>query len=60
MVLVKKKTDFEQNQQTTNYHAKLPSRQSGNEPGPDIFVLYDFLVTVKAAPHECVIRTGQP
>ena len=23
-------------------------------------VLYDFLVTVKAAPHECVIRTGQP
>ena len=23
-------------------------------------VLYDFLITVKAAPHECVIRTGQP
>ena len=23
-------------------------------------VLYDFLVTVKAAPHKCVIRTGQP
>ena len=23
-------------------------------------VLYDFLVTVKTAPHECVIRTGQP
>ena len=23
-------------------------------------ILYDFLVTVKAAPHECVIRTGQP
>ena len=23
-------------------------------------VLYDFLVTVKAAPHECVMRTGQP
>ena len=23
-------------------------------------VSYDFLVTVKAAPHECVIRTGQP
>ena len=23
-------------------------------------VLYDFLGTVKAAPHECVIRTGQP
>ena len=21
---------------------------------------YDFLITVKAAPHECVIRTGQP
>ena len=21
---------------------------------------YDFLVTVKGAPHECVIRTGQP
>ena len=25
-----------------------------------IHVLYDFLVTVKAAPHECVIRTSQP
>ena len=23
-------------------------------------VLYDFLVTVKSVPHECVIRTGQP
>ena len=23
-------------------------------------ILYDFLGTVKAAPHECVIRTGQP
>ena len=23
-------------------------------------ILLDFLVTVKAAPHECVIRTGQP
>ena len=23
-------------------------------------VLYDFLVTVKAASHECIIRTGQP
>ena len=23
-------------------------------------VLYDFLITVKAAPHECVVRTGQP
>ena len=25
-----------------------------------LIVLYDFLVAVKAAPHECVIRTGQP
>ena len=23
-------------------------------------ILYDFLVTIKAAPHECVIRTGLP
>ena len=23
-------------------------------------ILIDFLFTVKAAPHECVIRTGQP
>ena len=23
-------------------------------------VLYDFLGTVKAAPHKCVIRTSQP
>ena len=28
--------------------------------GIHITVLYDFLVTVKAAPHERVIRTGQP
>ena len=26
----------------------------------DIHVSYNFLVTVKAAPHECVIRTGLP
>ena len=26
----------------------------------EIYVLYDFLVTVKVAPHECAIRTGQP
>ena len=25
-----------------------------------LHVLLDFLVTVKAAPNECVIRTGQP
>ena len=25
-----------------------------------LLILYDFLVTVKAAPHECVIRTDQP
>ena len=25
-----------------------------------IEVLFDFSPTVKAAPHECVIRTGQP
>ena len=28
--------------------------------GGPLSVLLDFLVTVKAAPHECVIRTGQP
>ena len=26
----------------------------------DIFIFFDFSVTVKAAPHECIIRTGQP
>ena len=25
----------------------------------DIMVLYDILVTVKVAPHECAIRIGQ-
>ena len=24
------------------------------------YVFFDFSLTVKAAPHECVIRTGQP
>ena len=28
--------------------------------GVETHVLYDFLVTVKAAPHENVIRTDQP
>ena len=23
-------------------------------------ILFDFSLTVKVAPHECVIRTGQP
>ena len=27
--------------------------------GKSIRILYDVLVTIKAAPHECVIRTGQ-
>ena len=26
----------------------------------NLMVLLDFSLTVKAAPHECVIRTGQP
>ena len=25
-----------------------------------ITIFFDFSLTVKAAPHECVIRTGQP
>ena len=25
-----------------------------------VFILLDFSLTVKAAPHECVIRTSQP
>ena len=27
---------------------------------PEFIVLFDFSLTVKAAPHEWVIRTGQP
>ena len=30
------------------------------ESAVDVHVLYDFLGTVKVAPHECIIRTGQP
>ena len=26
----------------------------------DLKVFFDFSLTVKVAPHECVIRTGQP
>ena len=25
-----------------------------------LYLFFDFSLTVKAAPHECVIRTGQP
>ena len=27
---------------------------------PDLCILLDFSLTVKAAPHECEIRTSQP
>ena len=33
---------------------------TGPLPKNEVLLLYDFSVTVKAAPHECVIRTGQP
>ena len=36
----------------------------GNGPNPDSpilsYIFFDFSLTVKAEPHECVIRTGQP
>ena len=39
----------------------LPGMNIANLQGlQNMQVLYDFLVTVKVAPHECVIRTGQP
>ena len=31
-----------------------------NEPINRLYVFFDFSTTVKAAPHERVIRTGQP
>ena len=31
-----------------------------NTLGMDNYILLDFTCSVKAAPHECVIRTGQP
>ena len=31
-----------------------------NRRQSDYVSFYDFSLTVKAAPHECVIRTGQP
>ena len=34
--------------------------QEDNKSKTTRCILLDFLVTVKAAPHECVIRTGQP
>ena len=33
---------------------------SANFAQVSYFVLFEFFVTVKAAPHECVIRTGKP
>ena len=34
-------------------------RQGSNEPIIENLILYDFSLTVKAAPYECVIRTGR-
>ena len=53
----------------SSYRAEQPRKQSAFPDSillfkglmnSDFNVLLDFLVTVKAAPHECVIRTGQP
>ena len=43
--------------QTIIEHNKGVIRANGRY---NTFVLLDFSLTVKAAPHECVIRTGQP
>ena len=37
-----------------------PNGDTETLKGYNLRVLLDFLVTVKAASHECVIRTGQP
>ena len=42
------------------YHAEYVSSDTHNVILNDPFIPYDVLVTVKAAPHEGVIRTGQP
>ena len=50
---------------------RLGRRRRSLPPAPEVVtppgksclytrISYDFLVTVKAAPHECVIRTGLP
>ena len=39
---------------------EIPDCQNINSTIMNINVLYEFLVTVKAAPYECVIWTGQP
>ena len=44
-----------------NAHIDISTKTTGLNLGLSLnLVLYDFLGTVKAAPHECVIRTGQP
>ena len=41
--------------------SQIARRSHGAYQDDDLYkqVLYDFLDTVKAAPHECEIRTGQ-
>ena len=41
--------------QYDNWKGHVGSAGSGNKE-----VFFNFSLTVKAAPHECVIRTGQP
>ena len=38
----------------------LPSSDVDGVVKLPLYVLLDFLLTVKAAPHECVIETSQP
>ena len=42
---------------SSEHHTILPCKP--RYENFDRLVLYDFSLTVKAAPHECVIRTGQ-
>ena len=43
-----------------NVKPRKPEKPEAMEVDTGLVILYDFLVTVKAALHECVIRTGQP
>ena len=39
----------------------LPGKLDIKRHSPSsLYIFFDFSLTVKAAPHECLIRTGQP
>ena len=58
--LLNSEKTFSELKGSTGKYCHIRQHTVGSNMHDDRTILLDFLVTVKAAPHECVIRTCQP